>query len=46
LVEHFDGRLEILHWVDMDHQPKLMAPDADQIEAPDQIGVPKILEPA
>lgn len=23
LVEHFDGRLELLHWVTMDHQPQL-----------------------
>ncbi len=23
LVEHFDGTLELLHWVTMDHQPKL-----------------------
>ena len=46
LVEHFDGRLEILHWVDMAHQPKLMAPSADPANAPDQIGVPKILEQA
>ncbi len=23
LVEHFDGRLELLHWVTMDHKPQL-----------------------
>ena len=29
LVEHFDGRMELLHWVAMDHQPQLIRGAAD-----------------
>ncbi len=29
LVEHFDGRLELLHWVAMDHQPQLLRNGGD-----------------
>jgi len=33
LVEHFDGQLELLHWVTMDHQPQLIRGMSNHSEA-------------
>ncbi len=39
LVEHFDGRIELVHWVKMDHQPQLTRWETNAAQQEESLGL-------